>query len=63
MLWMQTFKCPKCDHDFEELVERNELDEVVVTCIKCNTVAEKVISNPLHHKHVSHSQWRIGHSD
>jgi putative FmdB family regulatory protein len=58
---MVEFQCPECEHIFEMLLNKEEENPV---CPKCNNPnCFIIIGNPQHHKHVSHSQWRIGHAD
>ena len=58
---MKEFQCVDCENVFEFLVSKEENNPV---CPKCGSLhCLVVIGNPQHHKHVSHSQWRIGHAD
>jgi putative FmdB family regulatory protein len=55
-------QCIDCEHPYEYLWTFKEEDKPI--CPKCGNSSYKVIiGNPMHHKHVSHSQWRVGHAD
>jgi putative FmdB family regulatory protein len=54
---LHEFKCPKCGHEFEDLVDQEEGDPRP-ECPKCGTKAERIpIAKPTHKRH---SSWRVG---
>jgi putative FmdB family regulatory protein len=58
-LFLLDFECTECKHSFETLVDLDTDNDPV--CPKCQAPSKQIIGNPKHHKHVSHSSWRIGH--
>ena len=64
MLVSQDFICtnPECEHIFEEFLDkRNGEFEYNPPCPKCFCHSQPCLGNPKHHRHVSHSTWRMGH--
>jgi len=46
------YQCPNCKHEFEDLVEDKEKDDV--KCPKCGTKADRIkLNHPVHGKHTS----------
>ena len=54
MLILFDFKCTKCDHVHEKLVNRNKRGFKIQDCPKCDGVAERVLS-PIRCKLEGHS--------
>jgi putative FmdB family regulatory protein len=59
-LRIQDFKCKECSYEFELMIDLDD-EEDKPTCPECKGMGEAILGNPCHHKHVSHSQWRVGH--
>lgn len=71
MYKLHDFECTACDHQFEDVVDTNEVREsaeyerhgiMFSFCPKCGEISYEIIGNPGHHKHVSWSKWRVDHA-
>lgn len=58
-LMMLDFQCTECGLVFESLIDLDKDGDPL--CPHCQFKGKRVIGNPRHHKHVSHSQWRVDH--